>query len=340
MVLLVFLGWALHCWGERSGANALAAEVWNDLKRYKTDPVINAQDEALDAIVERAEQALVLARTGDTVGVHALARLWQQKWQYAAWRVGWSDRRFREGERITDEALEGWRPPEVLLARGLLASGACRKMADDREPERQRWCEEALEVLDEALAKNGDNRDREWLAVEIQWAAIMTEVDLAGHVDKAGDMTKARRIYHSAMERCEKSWPKLGAAPVNGRELVEDCLAAAGPVQEFRKYLEWSDWLIEKDLRTNNRVTRSTRQHIVLAVDPACNGVRFNSRGIPLTNRSARGDVTDLCRYFGLIALGCPSRATQFRNARQRDVPWLQAEEAARYPVRTGCVLD
>ncbi len=227
-------------------------------------------------------------------------------------------------------------------------------MPDSEATPRRSRCTESLENIDRAWQAVRWDDSMSWLAVEVQWAGVMSGGALARHLETRGDAEGARSVRKDAMVRCESARTRLAAAPVNGEELVESCLAIAGPAERFTEYLEWSAWLIGNELETDGAVSSSTKALIFESVHPDCHGMSYYRSGIPQAP-STRGGWLDLCRYVGMVALGCPDHAEEMRDClreswglreqrcvvynQQDGVPWRAALSATASPLLSSCAL-
>jgi hypothetical protein len=349
------LAWLASEEHARKEANAAATTLMEDLKTQKTVAEYN-KDEFLDLIVARAAEAVEVAETERTLGVLALATAWSHKWHWSSKSAPWDEQAYRDDLALAERALARGRRPESLLARSLVRTGACRK-APDSFP-RDAACDDALRDADEALRdlpmRHGDLR---WLRLEVQWTAVMAEGTLA--LRQRGKDIASERHYAAALERCRDGWTLVPSAPVNDRELIEECLSIAGPTGAFAEYLQWTDWLIGQDAedRPDRALSSGVRWKALTSADPACRDMRFGKDGAPLPHVPADGSASDLCAYVGLYALGCAERAehfhacTHYRSglfgllsvcdawARQAGLPWDAAEAAVAHPMRKECAL-
>ena len=363
VLLLVLIGiaalgglfWMAALKRARQDANATAATLMEDLKTQKTVAEYN-KDEVLDGIVARAAAAVEVAETERTLGVLALATAWRHKWHWSSKSTPWDEQAYRDDLALCERALAQGRRAESLLARSLVEVGACRKAPEDFP--RDAACTAGIRDADEALrALPARHDDARWLRLEVQWTAVMAESTLALRL--RGEDPSSERHYASALERCRDGWTLVPSAPVNDRELIEECLAIAGPTAAFTDYLLWTDWLIGQDQeeRPNHDLSARVRWKVLTSSDPACRELRIGKDGAPLPHLPADGSATDLCAYMGLYALGCAERAETFHActhtrpillglysvcdawARQPDLPWDEAEQAVAHPVRKECVL-
>ena len=332
-------------------AEAAATALMAELRTHKTVAAENTLT-VLDGIRARAEEAAAVTETAELLGLYALSTVWSQKWHY--WNATWDADRYAAGETVVERARAAGDATTALLAHGVLAGGACRLMPDAEAALRRTRCEESLASIDKAWQSVRWDREQDWLAVEVQWAGVMSGNALAEHLDSRGDGDGAQSVRKDAMARCKSGISRLEAAPVNGVELVESCLATAGPAERFGEYMEWSAWLAGNELEAEGAVSRSTRRLIVESVHPECKSINYYPSGIPQPGVE-RGGRLDLCRYVGMMALGCPDMAAKMRDCEREiwgirekrcvsynhkeGVPWRAALSAAGEPLLSECAL-
>ena len=344
--------WGMMQLQKAESAKDEAARLLAALQDHKT--VASKNDQAtLQSISEQTQAALTeTLRTPELLGLYALETVWLQKWQYTTAR--WSIERFAEGEAVVAEALAAGQTETALLAQGVLLGGACWKMPASEITRKRERCEASLAALEDVERRLERKDSLRWMLIEARWAAVMSASALSVIQDGRGDARSATTLREAALRRCRSSMPIIDAAPVNGRELIEDCLKVAGALQEFTTYLEWTDWLLQTP--PSGSSLRRLQQRIFVGVAPACEALEFNDNGTPRPpEREERGNTLDLCRYLGFVALGCPARAEESRVCTQsrympfssertciaymevEGVPWDAAEKAARSPLRTTC---
>ncbi|MDG1478252.1 MAG: hypothetical protein P8R54_01610 [Myxococcota bacterium] len=297
----------------RQQADAESARLLESLKIHKTVPAENTLA-VLSGIREEADAALAISETPELLGLLALSTVWTQKWHWSS--ASWDDARYAEGAAVIARADAAGPTVTGLLASGVLTGGACRLMPDADATLRRTRCEESLASIDKAWQRIRWDDSLDWLAVEVQWAGVMTGGALAGHFEARGDAEEARAVRKAAMARCQSGHTRLSAAPVNGEELLQSCLSIAGPAGRFSEYMKWAAWLVGNDLETTGSVSSSTRELIFEGVHPECHGMRFYRSGIPQIP-TIRGGQIDLCRYVGMMALGCPDIAEGLRDCKR-----------------------
>lgn len=328
-----------------AAANALAQQARLDLRRHKTDQEYNDQDEIV-RILENARAAVAKAPTQDALGVEALALVWSQRWHYSSAR--WDPDTWAIADDVTRRAVAGDPAPEGLLARGMALSAACRLGPDDDVRKRNCWrARRRLQAAIAALPRDGRGA---WLTVEARWSAEVLDSALAVRAYKAGDLDEAHSLAQDALTHCNEAWPILELAPVNGLELNEDCVGAAGWAGDHAAYLRWSDRLLTRRNRTRVRGSVAELARIFRGAAFACIDRPLTKEGLPY-GRPAPGSHEDLCDYLGRMALGCPAEAERKRTcqkkrqgicvryAEQPGVPWQKATAAIRGKVRGECLL-
>jgi hypothetical protein len=350
------VAWDMH---ERTGAQTAASLALADLRAYKTDPVKNLDGRMLEGIVTRAQAARRRADTPYTRGVYALAWIWSTEWHHKSGGRSFNQAKQSEGDAIT--AIGTHPTSEALFARGMYEGAICvhRTTAD---AERQRACDDALRRLDGALGLLRPDPDDDWIRVEVLWAAEMVQRKIATRMWEAGDRAGARAEGSRILQRCAVAEPLLGAAPVNGVELAEDCVRVASLAGDVVAYLHWAERRIAWDARAGRRSDTGTVAGIFRAAHPDCADLPVQRRtGVLLVPDDATLESPALfCAYTGLLAVGCGEEAERLRQAHDpltwniarkvtdamgvtqtpMEPPWKAAFEAARTPSRTTCILE
>lgn len=335
----------------RQQADAESARLLEALRIHKTVASENTMA-VLSGIREEADAALMISETPELLGLLALSTVWTQKWHWSS--ASWDEARYAEGAAVVARADSAGPSVAGMLASGVLTGGACRLMPDADATLRRTRCEESLASIDKAWQRIRWNDSLDWLSVEVQWAGVMTGGALAGHLETRGDAEGARVVRKAAMARCQSGHTRLVSAPVNGEELLQSCLGIAGPAEQFSEYMAWSAWLIGNDLESTGSVSSATRALIFESVHPECHGMRFYRSGVPQAP-AIRGGQVDLCRYVGMMALGCPDLAEELRDCKRESwgvreqrcmvynqvegVPWRAALSGTADPLLSDCVL-
>ena len=106
------------------------------------------------------------------------------------------------------------------------------------------------------------------------------------------------------------------------------------------------------ELEESGSISSGLRRDIFESVHPDCSALSYTNSGAPRTP-SSRGGQLDLCRYVGMIALGCEDAAEQTRDCERESwglrqhrcvvynqedgLPWQEALSAR--AVLTTCAL-
>lgn len=328
VLLLVFLGIAglARVMQTIRTADRLARKAEESLRIHKTVPAKN-NGRVLDRVVQEASEAVEVAPTPQALGVWALARAWQQRWHYRG--AKWDSGKFKEGDALTWRALEAGTTVEALLARAIVTGAACRLMPADRARERTALCKETRERTAEAARRVGKGTDSGWLAVEIRWAAVMTLVSEAARLEAEGEEPEAAERLALAFEHCSAAAPHLAQAPVNGRELLQDCVPVAGEQIEYEAYLEWSDELLRADLKRFREVRTGDVRRVFRGAHPECAGLETDDRGVVNVQKPEAEDPATFCAFMGRVAAGCNENAHavlpfKLRLALVFDVPFAR----------------
>ena len=328
-------------------ANQRADQALAALRRHKTESKFNSQTE-VERILAEATAAAEIAPTPHALGVQSLALVWSQRWHFST--ATWDPDAWALADDLTARALQGETTIHGSLARAMALSASCRLMPSDGR-ERGRRCRAAQRRFRDATGRLSAIGDEAWLAVEAHWAAEMLESHLALVAFRSDDMGEARRHAAAALEHCEAAWPALDAAPVNGDELNEDCVGAAGWAHDYEAYLRWSDRLLTRRGRTTMSGSTPEIARIFRGGALQCATRDVGSSGMA-TGNPRSGGWENLCDYVALVALGCVKRAEKERRCQSKvlglctryskdpDVPWDEAVRAAQRPHRASCLLD
>lgn len=313
LVIGALIGAGVHGWHRvraRQQANSQAAVIRADLRTYKTVRERNNRRN-LKAIVDRAAANVSLAATPDSLGVYALSWVWLQGWHYS--KARWKPKRFTQGLAITERALHSGQTPEALLAHALQTGAACR-LSDLENAKRDHWCKVSLEHATKALTSIRQKRDRRWMVVEAAWAGVLTASSWAAQLEKSGDGTAADRMRRSALDLCRTAEADLDAAPINGEELIQDCMRVAGALHEYKRWRGWADWLVDQRIAKDLPLQGATR-HVFTSLFPECWEMELDAKGLPKSpSHEPTGSFEDLCGYIGYIVLGCNDEAQSFRT--------------------------
>jgi hypothetical protein len=286
-------GWL---WWDHSNvveADGKADEALAALKAHKTRRELNtkAQRSTVRALAEDAWKTRHTKRSG---AVRALAVVWSQGWQDSG--ATWDRDRFEEGEDAV-AAVEDSRQPEALLALGTLYGAACRLHHDDATAAVH--CQRALDALTSFQERLPEGSEQDWLRVEGAWTEVLVRWELASEAMDAG-LPDATKQLEAARDRCTDAEPWLPYAPVNGPELLQDCLHVAGVLEDLPAYLRWSDRLLADD-RADGSVDRGNLKHLYTAAGRGCEDVTFEySRRLGMVVKGP-----DWCLAVGDLARHC-----------------------------------
>ena len=226
------------------------------LRRYKTDARINGDKEMRQGIKTRADEAYALADTPRSSAVRALATVWGQGWQDRG-KI-WNPADFETAEQVVNAARPADQP-EVLLARATLNLGACRLNRKNASAAASA-CLESLKALDRFFSVLPVEPEWNWMRVEGVWVEVMVlseQYAFAG----AGEQVQ---ILGRARDRCLQVRPFLDDAPVNGPELLEDCLRLDGLAADVDAWLATAKLLLEK------KDDSDTRKQLYYAAGEGC----------------------------------------------------------------------
>lgn len=310
-----------------------------DLHNHKTVAADN-RAEVLDGLVDRAEEVAAMpAAPPEALGLLAVARVWEQRWHWFG--AEWDQSAYNATDELTRHAM-ALGTAEGLLARGSLVGAACR-LGPDSYVSR---CSEADRLLD-AAATDLAAQGKHWLVVEARWAAAMASI---GRSARAGTRQEATAALHIALDHCEAAADYLHAAPVNGPELVEDCLHAAGAVGDRTAWRRWARWLVDRDLSIG-KVRPGTAARLYRTVLPQCAQLPVDAAGYPMPSGEP-GSAAHLCAHAGLAVMGCEVEAAARRHCDRSwfgvclrysedvGVPWAEVLRSLRGLEEEGCALD
>jgi hypothetical protein len=291
-------------------ANRLADEALAALKAHKVRRELNTASQRL-AIRAMADEAWDTRHTPRSSAVRALATVWAQGWQDAgrAWDAG----RYAEGLRAV-EAVEDSRQPEALLARGTLYAAACRLNRADVTTAAA--CDRALATLADFQARLPDDAEHHWMRVEGAWTDVLVRTEIATQQLDA-DLPDATAVLETALTRCDDVAPWLAWAPVNGPELVQDCLRVAGLAGDVGRWLAYADRLVAPD--APDGLDRATVWHLYTSGGRGCEATTVEKRR---GDWVARGNPW--CVALGHAARRCWSSAARAADLRDLEPtrPW------------------
>ena len=262
-------GWWEHT--AAADADRLADEALAALKAYKTRAELNSDRSNRSRCRELADAAADVHETPHSTGVRALARVWAAGLQDAD--AVWSDLAHTDLEAEVAGATKG-ADPSAWLAWATLQGARCR--LDHTSTEAAVACDRAIDALGafDAALPAGD--DWNWLRVEAAWTEVLVRGAVA-HAAEAASVPERTARHEEVQVRCVSIEPLLAWAPVNGPELVQDCLHFAGTTGDLPRYFHWSRWLLTHDL-VDHKLSRSTLRHIYGAAAPGCEAVSVTER--------------------------------------------------------------
>lgn len=326
---------------QRQAAKDRYAELWQALKEHKTVQAKNTTA-VLSKLITDTKAARRLSTSPELEGLYALEEVWHQRWHWRSSR--WDAATFTAGEGFVQAAIAEGETPAAMLAKGVLLGGACRKMPSRQAALRLSRCEESLAALDRA-ADLARGTGMGWFQVEIAWARVMSASTFASYLAEESP-SRAQGFREQALGWCRDGAEKLDKAPVNGPEMIESCLEVAGSLREYRQYAVWADWLLN-----TQGPSASLAVDLIQGVDPACAALDVDV-SVPVSLNFSQYSIENLCRYVGMVSLGCADLAEQarcqpdlFRFGRQLcignrssdEIPWEAALAIGSDPVRTSC---
>ncbi|MBM4369208.1 MAG: serine/threonine protein kinase [Deltaproteobacteria bacterium] len=287
-----------------------AAQAMAQMEHHKRDASANKDDSVLQRALDLAEEGAAAADTPEALGARALALVWVQRWHYA--NAGFDSSRFSYADRVTREAMAHVPRPEALLARALLTSSACTWLPDS-DGRRSGLCDEAREGFEAAETAFRDDQ-RTWLRFEMWWTWAVFHNRMALGAWKGGDKATARGLWREGLTVCGKGKPDLPEAPVNDRELAEECIAASGFLEEYEDYFWWARWLRSDDEAGQEGLTGRSLLHIYKGAHVQCDTLTLtmHPRWKKKVPHLPRDDwAQHFCYTAGLLALGCSEDAVE-----------------------------
>ena len=302
-------------------AEALLAEM----KAHKTDPTKNGAGERA-RLAEGAAALWEEVSTPRTCAVRALSMVWGQRWHTDS---SWSQADFDAASAAVSEP-DCRNEPEAMLARATLYAGACRR----RDPTAMSTtdCQLSIQAIDSFWPAAKPEEGSHWLRVEAAWQELRARSALIGRYVELGNPIWAVQAA-KGMARCVEAEAWLPFAPVNGPELLDECLVAAGGAKDVTNFLHFADLRflsLPGDL--------AARQHVMgqvyAAAGPECAEVQVDWVG-----RKAAVTGHPWCAAMGHVARRCPAEAAFAEGALLGTAhPWRKLEEAV--PARWGPCLE
>ncbi len=280
----------------KNQADADAELVLDRMKVHKTDPLKNDATErqrlAADAAALWKQHS-----TPRTCAVRALSMVWEQRWHTDD---DWSAADFDEASAAVNEPTCR-EQPEALLARGTLYAGACRR----RDPQGVSTtdCQLAIAALDDFWTVLPPGDESNWMRVEAAWQELRARSALISRYAQLKNPEGAA-VAAAAEARCGAAEAWLPFAPVNGPELVEECMVAAGNAGNVSGYLHYAD------LRLATIPTEGSRRRRVFGQLYTAAGTDCADAGATWTKRGALvATGAPWCLALGHLARGCPKEA-------------------------------
>ncbi len=297
-------------------ANTAAEAALSGLRAYKTRPELNRDTRQRKALRDNAQAAWEIRTTARAGAVYALALVWEQGWQDSG--RTWNDAAYLEAKAHLDR-ISGSNEPEALLAAATLAGASCRLRRTEATAVGD--CSRSLDTLDRFFELLPDREDTRWLGVEGAWTEVLVLTDEAY---AAGDarLPEAATILKRGLDRCELTEGWLSWAPVNGPEMLQDCLVLAGLAPDFKRYFAWSRLLLATD-QVGGQPNADTLRHLYSAAGTGCDSVKVT--------RGKRGDYfykgADWCLAVGHAARGARAEAmVLIERAADPSRPWTQLQ--------------
>lgn len=315
LIGLVFVGMR---WSDESSANTQAAALLADLKRHKVDRKLNT-DAEIGRIRADADAAWALAHTPRTCAIRALATIWDDGWHRD---LNWDAARFDADLQVTREAPCD-DAPEVLLARGTLATYACI----NKDPKLPSFadCELALTTLGALREDLPTSEDWHWLRIEAMWQEARVRRTLGKRYHDTGNAEKTAMLA-AAQKVCDDALPIIDFAPVNGPEMLESCLPIAGLVGSVDRFVVWSEAMLALPMPSSTTGKKTRLAHLYRDWGDECGKAKVDRRKTTWTFEGP-----DWCVALGHVARGCPGEALSLIDRQPFDEPheWTTLRERA-----------
>ncbi|GDX82088.1 hypothetical protein LBMAG42_38990 [Deltaproteobacteria bacterium] len=280
----------------KNQADEDAERLLDQMKVHKTDPDKNSAGER-GRLARESGDLWALHSTPRTCAVRALAMVWDQRWHTDQ---EWSSADFDAASAAVNEPICRDQP-EAQLARGTLYAGACRRR--EAKGVSTTDCHLALAAMETFWKALPAGDATNWMRVEAAWQELRARSALISRFKELKN-PEGDAIAAAAEARCAAAEPWLPFAPVNGPELVEECMAAAGYASNIEAYLHYAD------LRLATIPTESAGRRRVLAQFYAAAGTEC---GDARATWSRRGVLTvtgaPWCLAMGHLARRCPTDA-------------------------------
>lgn len=301
---LLWIGISLRQGNARSARGRdLAEGAASRLRQYKTDPAVNRDATALPAVRAILEESVALTGPGERGdALLALATVWDQGWHMTG-KKGFDAGQFIEAQDLCSRASGTF--PETHVATAFLQGGACKLRGERAPTAAMEACLLAEEASNAALVRLPADSQWGWLHVEAAWAGVMAGTNRARlEMDPRGEAGRAAAAV-SVVARCRAVEGALSWAPVNGVELAEDCVLAAGMARDATAYLHWVGLLV--GLNPDGaaaRISKNRAARVYRAAAPECANMTVDAKRQPVGTR-VPDDWSGYCSVAGKIALGC-----------------------------------
>lgn len=303
-------------------AGAMAA-----LGAVKTQTDGNRSAEMLRKSLAAAEASVAAWPMPEAVGLVTLHHVWSHRWTWvgARWNPAWYNADLVETRRAVEGAPEDGM---ARLARAIVVGNGCA-LSPPQGERFAAFCATFPRLFQQARRQLEGSSPR-WLWFEAVWpeAVVHNRRALAHH--KAGRVEQAVASWRATLAVCDLGEPYLAAAPVNDRELAEECAHAAGGLGDVETFVRWGAWLRDDAVRDRGEVTRVDLERIFRNAHPAC-------AALPLSSRNPWGELVPAatgagawCAAAGMVALGCPELAlANIPHHRSEAFPWDALSEVA-----------
>jgi hypothetical protein len=287
---LLLAGWGLY---EYAAAGAgRVKEMESALRDYKTDAALNRNREDLLRLTRSSPFRYEPPRWN---ALSALAMAWASGWQDRG--KAWTEEEEAKAREILAR-VDGVAQPEAELARGTVHAAWCRLGPIDLA--RGGHCDAALVGIAAFFRGTEGDPTLDWMRVEAAWTEVLVHSHATGRAIDTGQSAAATAAV--GLSRCDDAMAWLQAAPVNDRELVQDCVVLAGLAEDLDRYRAYASWLLVDDGATPRE---STEAHLYRAAGPRCADANFRRKGSLWTQRS--GDPW--CLAVGHYARGCTAES-------------------------------
>lgn len=307
-------------------ADAHAEALLAEMKVHKTDPAKNGPAER-SRLAEATAALWEGTRTPRTCAVRALSMTWDQRWHTDA---PWSQADFDAASAAVSEP-DCRTEPEAMLARATLYAGSCRRR--DKTVVSTTDCQLSIEAVAPFWQAVPQGVGTHWLRVEAAWQELRARSALIGRYVEFGNPAWAVQAS-VGMARCAEAEAWLPFAPVNGPELLDECLVAAGGAKDVTNFFHFAD-LRFSSLPADTAKRQRVLSQVYAAAGPECAEVSVAWRG-------REGVVVSghpWCAAMGHVARRCPAAAEIAEGARLGTAhPWRKLEDAM--PARWGPCLD